>query len=306
MTRLEYEELRDRGLEARSRGDLKVARRLLESARDAAADLAGEAPGLLDQAEVNLAMIRVQLHEDDAAEKGLREVLLRSGSDDIVRLAAHCLAKILSHRQEHEKALRYARLSRERAEVLGDPFKLFAAAGLLGALHLNQSYLEDSLSHYEEAVRLLGEHRFEDPAEAAFYWGMALDNVGYVLVLLGRLEEGKLHLEDAHERASRFGITDLVAETAIDLCFAALQAGDLGGAVRYGERALEIAERNDLTFFRRNCYYLLGEAASRRGDEEAADRYFAKLGEFYPQIAFLGEFLKEFDVSQMINLKEFA
>src|SRR5687767_6705761 len=121
---IDYEALRDQGLAAMTRGDLKVARRHLEAARRIAETLSGESPGLLDQAEVNLAMVHVQAHDDGLAEKGLREVLLRSSNDDIVRLAAHCLAKILSHRNDHEKALRYARLSLERARALGEPLKL--------------------------------------------------------------------------------------------------------------------------------------------------------------------------------------
>ena len=306
MSKHDYEALRDEGLAAMTRGDLRSACHRLEAARDVVAEAADELPDLLDQAEVNLAMIRVQVHEDGLAERGLREVLLRSGSDDVIRLAAHCLAKILSRRSEHEKAMKYARLSLERAERLGDPLKLHAAYTLLGALNVNHSYLEEALAHYEKGLALLEENPVPDPVKHSYYWCMASDNVGYVLVLLGRVAEGRLRLELAHEKARALGITELVAETATDLCFAHLQEGRHEEARRFGLEALEIAEGQELTFFRRNCYYLLGEIASRSGDDAAADKWFATLGEFYPQVSFLGDFLKRFDVSQMINLKEFA
>ena len=74
----------------------------------------------------------------------------------------------------------------------------------------------------------------------------------------------------------------------------------------FGESALEIAESQALDHLRRNCYYLLGETCSRLGDEEAADEHFRKLGEFYPQLPFLSEFLRQYVISAMINLKEFA
>ena len=45
---------------------------------------------------------------------------------------------------------------------------------------------------------------------------------------------------------------------------------------------------------------------SQSGDDAKADDYFRRLTEFYPQFAFLGDFLREYDISSMINLKEFA
>lgn len=306
VERRHYEQLRDRGLDALRRGELREAARELEAARESV--LAADEPDrdLIDQAEVNLAMVRVQLHEDDEAERGLREVLLRTTNEDVVRLASHCLAKVLSHRQDHERALRHAARSLEAARSIGEPLKIHGALTLLGAIRLNQCYLDESLAHYEEALAILEANPLDDVAQHGFYLAMVTDNVGYVLVLMGRSREGQLHLESALERATALGLTDLVAEAGSDLCFAHLQEGELDLAERHGLRALEIAERQDLPFFRRNCYYLLGEIASRRGDEPEADRWFRKLGEFYPQVAMLGEFLKEYDVSQLVNLKEFA
>lgn len=302
----DYEALRERGWKAMTRGDVRLACREYEQALRVAHDCAEEDPDVVDKAEVNLALARVQAHQDDLAERGLREVLLRSANSEVIRVAAQCLAKILSHRNEHEKAHRFARLALEKALELGQPLQVFSCRTLLGLLYLNQSYLEEALEHYEAALDLLEANPRDEGAEQAYYWALTTDNIGYVLVLQGRLREGRLKLEAAHERARNLGITDLVAEIATDLCFVHLRLGELEEARRHGERALEMAEEHGYDFFRRNCYYLLGEVASRSGDEAAADDYFRRLGEFYPQFAFLGDFLKEFDVSSMINLKEFA
>lgn len=309
----EYVRLRDSGYHAMMRGDLDRAKRDFEDALGAAAGCLDEDPDAVEKAEVNLAMIRVQCHEDQLAEKGLREVLLRSLNDDVIRMAAHCLAKILSHRNDHEKALRFARLALEKSRGMADSLpasevslRMHSSLGLIAAVYGNQSYLEDSLSHYEQALAVLEENPLAEAAHHAFYWSAYQDAIGYTLVLLGRLQEGRLRLEAAHERTRAFGITDLVAEVAADLCFCHLQLGRLEQARIYGEAALEIAEAQRLDRLRRNCYYLLGEIGSREGDEEAAETWFGKLGQLYPQVPFLGEFLRQYDISSMINLKEFA
>ena len=302
----EYTALRDAGYHAMMRGELDQARRSFEDAVTVAEDCLSLDPDAVDKAEVNLAMIRVQCHQDELAEKGLREVLLRSLNDDVIRLAAHCLAKVLSHRNDHEKALRFARLALEKSRALGDPRHLHSSLGLLGAVYGNQSYLEESLAHYEQALEVLEQNEMSEAAHHAFYWSAYQDSIGYTLVLMGRLAEGRLRLEAAHEKSRQFGITDLVAEVASDLCFCNLQLGKLELAQLYGESALAIAEEQGLDRLRRNCYYLLGETASRLGEDEEADAYFTRLGAFYPQIPFLGEFLRQYDISSMINLKEFA
>jgi tetratricopeptide (TPR) repeat protein len=302
----ELTQVRDRGYQAMMSGDLDRAFRDFEDALALAREVLDQDPDAVDKAQVNLAMIRVQRHEDDLAERGLREVLLRSTNDDVIRLAAHCLAKVLSHKNEHEKALRFARLSLEKARLTDDPLRLHSALSLLGAVYGNQSYLDEALDHYEQALAILEEHPLPEPAHHAFYWAAAMDWIGYTLVLSGRHQEGRIKLEQAHERARAFGITDLVAEIGSDLCFACLQLGRLEQARMFGESALEIAESQSLDHLRRNCYYLLGETCSRLGDDEAADEHFRKLGEFYPQLPFLSEFLRQYDISAMINLKEFA
>ena len=203
-------------------------------------------------------------------------------------------------------AHRFARLALEKAEELGQSLQIYSCLTSLGLLYLNQSYLDEALENYEAALRLLEEHPPEDPAEQAYYWALTTDHIGYVLVMKGSLREGLLKLEAAHDRARNLGITDLVTEIATDLCFVHLRLGNLDEARSFGETALEMAEEHAYDFFRRNCYYHLGEVASQSGNDAEADEYFRRLGEFYPQFAFLGEFLREYDISSMINLKEFA
>ena len=102
MTR--YEELRAEGQKGFTTGDVKAACQAYEQALEVAQHCVDEDDEILNKAQVNLALARVQAHQDELAEKGLREVLLRSSHADVIRVAAQCLAKILSHRNEHEKA----------------------------------------------------------------------------------------------------------------------------------------------------------------------------------------------------------
>lgn len=302
----EYEELRERGWKAMTQGDMRLACEIYESALAAAQHCLAADPDVVDKAEVNLALARVQANKDEVAERGLREVLIRSGNSEVIRVAAQCLAKIHSHRSEHEKAHRYAQLALEKAEELGEPLQVLSCRTTLGLLYGNQSYYDESLEQYAAVLELLEEGPLGDPAQQAYYWTLTTDHVGYVLAMKGLLPEAKEKLEGAHAKARELRITELLAEIGTDLCFVNLRLGNLSEARSYGEEALAIAEEHGYDFFRRNCYYLLGEVASQGGNDEVADDYFRRLAEFFPQFAFLGDFLREYDISSMINLKEFA
>ena len=74
-------------------------------------------------------------------------------------------------------------------------------------------------------------------------------------------------------------------------------------ADEYGEKALAIASDKDYKDILKNCYYLLGEVNLLMDNEERSDLYFDKLQEFYPHLPVLKQFLRTFDVSNIINLK---
>ena len=302
----DYERLRDQGWHAMARGELQRALADLERACELAADLVEEDEEILDKAEVNLAMIRLQLHDDVRAESGLRQVLLRSGNDDVMRLAAHCLAKILSRRGDHDRALRLARTSLAKARSGGEGLKICSALQLIGHVLVNESRLDEGLRSYRDAAEVLERNPLADESLHAFYETTVADMIGYVLVLQGDAQRGLDVLEPTLETARRHGIRELEAEISGDLCLALLHLARYDEARRHGERMLELSEELGVSYYRRNAYYLLGETASRAGDRAEAERWFDRLANLYPNVPYLRQFLCDYDISSLVNLKEFA
>ena len=90
----------------------------------------------------------------------------------------------------------------------------------------------------------------------------------------------------------------------MDLCVAHLELKRAASAKRHGERALELARRYEDTATIKNSLYLLGHVALLEGDEEAARRCFAELGQrFYPHQAGLADLLMSVDLRRVVNLR---
>jgi len=85
-----------------------------------------------------------------------------------------------------------------------------------------------------------------------------------------------------------------------DLCYGYLDLEQYEKARGYGETSLELAcEPRQV----RNAHYLLGEAAYKMGDIDAAEEHFEQLARFYPQFRHLKSLLFAIDLRSMINLK---
>jgi hypothetical protein len=82
-----------------------------------------------------------------------------------------------------------------------------------------------------------------------------------------------------------------------------MQLRSLRKAELYGRRALALALRKQYVDIVKTCYYLLGEIHYLQGNEKESDFFFGKLQEFYPDLDFLKDFLKTFDVSKILNFK---
>jgi hypothetical protein len=82
-----------------------------------------------------------------------------------------------------------------------------------------------------------------------------------------------------------------------------MQLKELRRAEENGEKALAVAREKDYKDIIKNCYYLLGEVNLLLGNEEKSDHYLEKLQELYPHLTVLKDFLRTFDVSNIINLK---
>jgi TolA-binding protein len=92
----------------------------------------------------------------------------------------------------------------------------------------------------------------------------------------------------------------LRADSLIDLCYGYIDLGDYAKAMRHGEAALELATEPRQV---RNAHYLLGEAAYKMDDHDAAEYHFDELCRFYPEFRNLKSLLFAIDLRSMVNLK---
>lgn len=277
------------------RGEYDPALSLYVEAARLAAELGDDE--LADQAQANCSMVYLERGEIDRAAVGLRELILRSGSDEIVQIAAYNLGSALRRQGRYDKALFYGRMAMDKARELGNDGLVARCRNLVGNIHLNRSQLPQAIDEYRQALglgRRLGDR---------FFLAILLENLGYCRLLEGEVGRGHRLLRRALGLAREGGDRRCQAECLQDLAYADLLRNQPADARRYGIRALAMALRMGYQDIEKNSYFLLGEAAQRLGDWPACEKWFSRLQGHYPQIPNLSEFLKTFDVTEVINLK---
>lgn len=293
----DFEALAADGAELTRRGEFPEALAAYRRASDLARSAGDSAR--TDAAELNAAMVLLQMGEAHAAEDGLREILLRARDPKVAFGAAYNLASSLRKQGRYERAMTYARRAMERAEAFGSAEFLAPVRNLLGNILLNQSYLDEALEQYRGALAL----REAQPGDTRFSRAILAENIGYCLLLRKELEAGIVTLEGALALAEEIGDRRCRAECLQDLCYGLLLYGRLDDAALRGEAALLEARRGGFADIEENCHYLLGEVGSRSGDLERRDRHFATLQSSHPEIPFLQDFLCAVDVTGIITLK---
>jgi tetratricopeptide (TPR) repeat protein len=278
-------------------GDYRQALRLSRKALLLAREL--EDQDLVHKAISNLSVIYLELGHPKRAERGLREIILRSSDGAIVCGAAYNLAISLRRQKNIERATFFARKALDKARALRHPTWLARCYNLLGNICLCQSDFDGALRHYRRALQI--RRRMQE--DTRFSQAILLDNIGYCWLLKRRYEKGIGLVQQALDLAEQVGSQRYIAEACQDLCFGYMKSGSLPRAIACGKRALETAERQGYADIVRNCYYLLGEAYGRAGREQMSSRYYDKLQALYPHLPFLREFLNTFDVSDIIALK---
>lgn len=284
----------DRGAAAVQRGDFPAALDAYLRARDCSRGRAEE-----DLAELNVAMVRLQMGDAKRGEDGLREILLRAADQKTAFHAAYNLASSLRQQGRHERALSYARRAMERAKAAGGVDLEAPVHNLLGNIHLSQNYLDEALREYRVALRL----RKRQPGDTRFSRAILEENIGYCLLLMRRIRAGMASLLRALALAEEVGDGRCRAECLQDLCYGHLVANRYAPAIEQGLLALESARRGSFRDIEENCHYLLGEIGSRTGETELRDRHFEALQALHPEVPFLQEFLCTVDVTDFITLK---
>lgn len=275
-------------------GDFVGALDLLDRARAQAA-----AAGDVDQIDLATsfrAAILIEQDQGDAEAPRLREILLRSEHAESCHFAAYNLARFHELRKDFRKALFYARIARDRAELTGQDEWVGWCHNLIGNSLLAQGFVTEATGEYERALALVPSR--PDAARAR-----VLDNLGYCRVLAGRMQDGFRLLHESLRTLIRMQRPGYEVSSRLDLCFAHLEAGRYRQALRHGQGALRVARQVGDGEAEKNALYLIGVAAGHLGDEGLAGASYRRLQEsFFPEQSFLSGFLASVDVRALVNL----
>jgi len=289
-----FEDLKERGRQAVEAGRLDEA---LAIYRDALvlADAIGERR-LQDLALCNVAAAAISLGAGEGEVARLREILLRSEDLANCWLAAYNIARFYELKKDFKKSLFYARIARDRSELLARTEWIASSHNQIGNALLAESLIADAGRHYETALSMY--------REPSIRRALMLDNLGYCRVLQGRLKESYPLFYQSLSMLRRLGAYRYQLSPRLDLCFAHLESGRHRQAERQGRVALAIAETAGDSDALKNALYLLGETANLSGESDVARGYFSRLQRsFFPDQPYLPSFLMAIDVRKLINLK---
>jgi tetratricopeptide (TPR) repeat protein len=291
---MDFEILKDRWQRAIEAGQLEEAEEIIEQACQWAREHGDDRQ--VDSAVCALAAVAIQLGRGERELPRLREILLRSGDPANCRLAAYHISVHYQYSKNYKKSLFYARIARDRSEVLQRADWIASSHNQLGNALLGESFIEEACREYELALEMM-------PPEATIWRARILNNLGYCLALQGRYAEAYTLLYRSLGVLRQLGAERYQITTRIDLCFAHLETGHYLHAKRHGRIALELAERTGEVDGIKNSLYLLGEAANLSGDADTARGYFTRLQrDFFPGASYLTGFLLAVDVRKMVNL----
>lgn len=288
--------LRRRARRAYRAGDLEAALGLYEQALEWARAY-GNADDV-DRAICGRTSVAIELGGDqDRALAELREILLRSASNENCFLAANNIGRAYELKHLPKKSAYYARLALERASVAGSREWMASAHNLLGNACLADSHFDEAITQYVAALELA-------PGQMVVWRALLWQNLGYAHVAAGRLRDGFAYLFRSVRALRRERVRRYLPSAYADLAFAHLEAGKAAHALRHAQRAAREAEAFADRETLRNALYLEGEAANRLALQDAAYASFSRLQrEFFPASSSLPTFLLQVGVRSIVNLR---
>jgi len=282
--------------QAFSHGQLERALRLFNAAEDEARRLGDRE--LADRAFCNRCVVLLELERLDGAVGELKHVLIRSRDPFTSWMAAYYTAQVYEAEGNVARALAYARRATELAETCGESRARAASANQHGVLALKDSHFSEAGERFREALQLATGSETDSIATS-----IMRDNLGYCLMCTGSLAEGLALCGDAAGTLERVGAQQFLAEVYQDLCYGALLESDFAKARELGAKALALAHQYENSAVERNTLMLLADAALDGGDEDVADGYLESLAAHYPDFQGMKDFLRAFNVREVINLK---
>jgi tetratricopeptide (TPR) repeat protein len=291
-----YLRLTGLGQRAFARAQLERSLRLF-SAAEAEAKRLGDRE-LCDRAFCNRCVVLLELERPEPSLGELKQVLIRSRDPFTSWMAAYYTAQMYEFEGNVARALAYARRASELAQASGENRALAASANQHGVLALKDSQFGEAAEHFAHALELAGDGRGDGI-------GLAImrDNLGYCLMCTGKVTEGFALCRDAAAALEAIGARQFLPEVYQDLCYGALEEGNLAEAREHGERALTVAAEFKSETVERNTLMLLADAALDADDEAAADECLGRLSAHYPDFRGMKTFLRSFNVRKVINLK---
>lgn len=292
-----YDELFRQREEELQRGNFHKALEFCEHALQVAQELGSQ--DLVHRAVYNRSAIHLELGAPRLAEEGLREVILRSNKPSIICGASYNLAVSMRRQKRWDRAHLFAEMAMEKAKTLNGDLWVARCHNLLGNLYLCQSDGDSALKEYRKSLQL----RLGQKGDTRFPRAILLDNIGYCWLLNGKFHKGLEYIHEALDLSTEIDASRCIAESLQDLCFGYMKLGEFAQAAGYGERARILGEEQQYPDIIRNCYYLLSEVYHLAEEEKLSDEYLEKLQALFPEIPYLRDFLRTFDVSNIIALK---
>lgn len=227
--------------------------------------------------------------------KALPMILMRRRNPHHTFLASYAL--LYTHRLagESKRAIFYGQIALEAANQAEQTFWKLAALNELGIVYASDSQFAKAIGCYDEALILIA--TLDDASQQHFSRVAIFQNLGESLLHTGETVKGLRMIESILDQVQ---VPSTLSDSYIDLCSGYLDLENYETARQYGETGLELASEPRQI---RNAHYLLGEAAYKMGDVDAAEHHFEQLARFYPQFRHLKSLLFGIDLRSMLNLK---
>ena len=295
-----FDELQRQAEHAFAGGDLENSLELFEAA-ESLARTHGEVD-LADRAFCNRCAVLIELEAGQGQIPELKRILLRSQDSKTRYLAAYYTAEALRGDDQFDRALTYARRATELADELDEGPARAASANLVGLIAMR-------CCEFSEAEQAFADAYKNYDGAGGYHEIMAAqvqDNLGYVQMCCGRLQEGLRLCEAARLAFDNLGARHYVYETLQDLCYGYILDDQLERAERCGDEAFQLALEFGDELIAKNCLFLLSEIAVRRGDTFRARRFLRELISHYPDVGVSDEIVEVFlatDLTTVVNLR---
>ncbi len=290
-----YEELKELGFRAAEVGDLSEALKHYQSSLDLARQ-AGER-NLVDLAVCNCSALLITLGRQDETKARLREILMAGTCPENSFLAAYQLSRAHVRDKAYKKGLFYAQIARDRATSMSRDDWLVWSYNQLANCLMDESRFSEAAKEYRRALRL-------QPDKKSVFRAVLLVNLGYCLMMLGKMEDGLPMTFRSLRWFRSFGAKFYEIWAHLDLCYAYVELNRIGRARDHGRRALDLAEKSGDSDLRKIALYLLGETERTARDLEGAYEYFSSLQQdYYPDSPQLVETMMLVETRKLVNLR---